>query len=79
MKFTTLAGWNVEVERTKIKEQKGGNGEMTDAPGWTLTFIEAIPGTGDRIVFTFGKDVRDFIVRELTGGVVLHGGELPRI
>jgi hypothetical protein len=35
-------------------------------------------GTGDVTWLAFGKDVRDELVRQLTGGIVLAGGELPR-
>ena len=73
-----LQGWNVAVERIKIQEH-ADNGQPQDAEGWVLVFTEAIPPTKGTVRFAFGKDVRDYMVRELTGGVVLHGGELPRL
>lgn len=35
--------------------------------------------TGDQIRIKFDKSTRDHIVRGLTGGVVLAGGELPKL
>lgn len=78
MKTVALNGWNVGVEKTKIKTAPIGS-VSEEAEGWTLRFVEVMPPTGDQITFTFGRDVRDTIVRELTGGIVLHGGELPRL
>lgn len=79
MKRTQLRGWNVGVEHITIKEPAGDNGGLRDAPGWRLTFIEAIPPTNDVIEFDFGTEVRDMLVRDLTGGIVLHGGDLPKL
>lgn len=78
MKTMTLNGWNVGVEKAQIQTAPIA-GVSETAEGWTLRFIEVLPPTSDQIVFTFGKEVRDMIVRELTGGIVLHGGELPRL
>jgi len=78
MRHEDLRGWNVGVERITITE-RGENGEPKEAGGWMLVFTEALPQSGDTITFKMGRDVRDFVVRELTGGVVLAGGELPRI
>lgn len=78
MKKTELSGWNVSVERRTIQE-KGGNGSPVDTEGWALVLTELMPPTHNKIEYAFGREVRDFIVRELTGGIVLHGGDLPRI
>lgn len=79
MKHLGLQGWNISVEKTTIQEPKGGNGQMADAPGWILVFTEVMPPSGDTIRFAMGREARDFVVREMTGGIVLHGGELPSI
>lgn len=57
----------------------GENGQPVPADGWRMTLEEVIPPSGNKIIFDFGKGVRDYIVRELTGGIVLHGGDLPRL
>lgn len=79
MKLTKLQGWSIAVERARISERAESNGEPREVEGWALVFTEIAPATNDRIVFEFGRDVRDYIVRELTGGVVLAGGDLPRL
>lgn len=77
----TMNGWNVSVEKQVIHQQNpdGPPGQVEPVDGWVLVFDEVIPRTGNTLRFPFGKDVRDMIVRELTGGIVLHGGELPKI
>ena len=35
--------------------------------------------SGDQIRVSFRKDARDELVRQLTGGIVLAGGELPKL
>jgi hypothetical protein len=70
MKITRLRGWNVGVEKAQ-------------APGeddeWRLTFTEKLPPTGDAIIFEMNRDTRDALVRALTDGIVLAGGELPKL
>jgi hypothetical protein len=78
VKQLVLNGWDVHVEKTKILE-RGENGSQTRVDGWALVLTEKIPPTGNVIRYEFGRNVRDFIVRELTGGVVLAGGDLPSI
>lgn len=78
MRHEELRGWNVGVERVKIRE-RGDNGEWRDAEGWALVFTEVIPQTANTITFKMSRDLRDAIVRDLTGGIVLAGGELPKI
>jgi hypothetical protein len=78
MNYTELAGWNVHVEKRTIQQQ-GDNGAPVDVEGWALVFTEMAPPTGNKIQYAFGREVRDFIVRGLTGGIVLHGGELPKL
>lgn len=79
MKTVTLNGWNVGVEKAQIETAPIGDAPPQTAEGWTLRFTEVLQPTGDQIAFTFGREVRDMLVRELTGGIVLHGGELPRL
>ena len=79
MKHTDLQGWNVQVEKKTIAVQDPDSNGFVPGDGWELVFTEVFPQTGDTIRFAFGRDVRDTVVRELTGGIVLHGGELPRL
>ena len=78
MRHEKLRGWNVGVMKTQITVQ-GENGLPIPAEGWLLQLTEMAPPTGNTIEFEFGKDVRDYVVRELTGGIVLHGGDLPQL
>lgn len=71
MKHTNLQGWNIGVHK-----QPGPAGQDDI---WTLIFTETKPPTGDQIIFSMNREVRDHIVRELTGGIVLAGGELPKL
>lgn len=62
-----LRGYNVAVQ----------SGELRDGRRWIFTFADR--HSGDTIRFAFDDDVRDYIVRELTGGIVLAGGDLPKV
>jgi hypothetical protein len=78
VKHLTLQGWNISVEKTTIQApSQSGNGGMVDVEGWVFKFTEVVPPTGDTVSFAFGKDVRDMVVRELTGGIVLPDGSRP--
>lgn len=79
MKHQTLQGWNITVTKTQIAVQDPDSNGFVPGDGWELVFTEMFPQTGNTIRFAFGRDVRDTIVRELTGGIVLHGGELPKL
>lgn len=80
MQHVNLQGWNITVAKTTIMVPSSeGNGEPVPAEGWVLVFTEMVPRSGNTLRYECGRDVRDYIVRELTGGIVLHGGDLPRI
>ena len=78
MLHTTLNGWNYSVNQIMIGEQNA-EGQMVPADGWEIVFTEVMPPTGNTIRFPMGRALRDDLVRSLTGGIVLHGGELPRL
>ncbi len=42
----------------------------------TFTLVMTDKGYGDQIAVTFGKEVRDEVVKDLMGGVILPGGAL---
>lgn len=81
MKHLNLQGWNAQVAKTTIAVQDPDSPPGTFVPGdgWEIVFTEVFPQTGDTVRFAFGREVRDMIVRELTGGIVLHGGEFPKL
>ncbi len=77
-KRTTLHNQHLAVEKgTEIDQQAS---EEAGAPivveTWTIVMSDRT--YGDQFAITFRKDVRDAIVRDLTGGIVLAGGELPQ-
>lgn len=68
---THLWGWNVQA--TKAAEPDGdGMAEV-----WVLEFQER--NTGSQILFSMRRETRDELVRQLTGGLVLAGGEFPKL
>jgi hypothetical protein len=69
MKKTHLHGWNVGVEKTMEEGEEA----------WSIVFQELRPPTGDMIVYTMNRKTRDALVMQLTGGLVLAGGELPKL
>jgi hypothetical protein len=71
MKITRLRGWSIQVHTQPV--------ESEEDPEWVLVFTERFPETGNEIRFEMNRDTRDAVVRSLTGGVVLFGGELPKV
>lgn len=74
---TVLTRTTMQVHHEKVKQQSPTNGGSVEVDQWTFVFLDK--DTGDTIAWSCGKDVRDAIVRQLTGGIVLAGGELPRV
>lgn len=52
-------------------------GELQTAEVWTLVFTDM--QTKDQIRIAFRREARDSLVRQLTGGVVLAGGDFPKV
>jgi len=71
MRIVTLLNQHMQAE--KGSEQ----GPTGVAEVWTLIFSDKV--TGDQVRVSFPREARDEIVRQLTGGIVLAGGELPRL
>jgi len=71
-----LQGWNVGARKIQMPVQ-GDNGDPGLEERWELGFIEV--GSGNRIVFVMDKNTRDVLVRQLTSGIVLAGGDLPQL
>ena len=72
-----LVGWNVAAVKGTETEMRDGEPHAVEA--WRLIFMETVPPSGNQIVFSMRKDTRDELVRQLTGGIVLSGGELPKL
>lgn len=75
-KVTTLVNHHMQaVKGTEVEEQDGEPTGTVDV--WMLVFTDRL--TQDQIRISFRRDARDEIVRQLTGGIVLAGGELPKL
>lgn len=72
---TFLTEHIIDVEKgTELVEREN---ETTAEEKWSLVFQCRV--TGNVIRYSFNRETRDELVRRLTGGVVLHGGELPNL
>lgn len=69
--YTHLAGWQVKAFKGAEPDGDG----MAEV--WTIAFQEQ--GSGNQIVFAMRREARDELVRQLTGGLVLAGGEFPKL
>jgi hypothetical protein len=72
-----MRGYSIRVSRGLIPVGAGENGEPKVEPRWVFAFVDR--QSGDTLRFAFDDEVRDYVVRELTGGVVLAGGNLPKL
>lgn len=72
---TMLVGYHIQA--VKGQEPDTQDGEPTVVDTWTLILTDT--QSRDQIRIAFRRDARDELVRQLTGGIVLAGGELPRI
>lgn len=70
MKIERLRGWGVEVQK---------NTRPGEDDEWALVFTEKFPPTGNAIIFEMDRATRDAVVRGLTDGIVLAGGQLPQL
>lgn len=71
-----LLGWDVAVAKGSrpVKSDDGAPEGMDEV--WLLVYRER--ETGNEITFEMSREIRDFVVRGLTGGIVLAGGDLPQ-
>lgn len=76
-KHTNLVGWDIGARKAAKLVEAGENGEPATEEMWQILLIER--GTNDRITFEMNRVVRDELVRQLTGGIVLAGGDLPQL
>lgn len=77
-KLIELHNQAIGVERGTELDNKLSqeNGSPMVVDTWTIVFQDR--SYGDQIRITVRKDARDALVRDLTGGIVLAGGELPQ-
>lgn len=70
MKYERLRGWSIKIEKKHVP------GEDDE---WVIVFTETYPPTGNVITYEMNRETRDAVVRALTDGIVLAGGDLPRL
>jgi hypothetical protein len=71
-----LDGYHMQAMKgTEVKERDGQPTEAVEV--WQLVLTNMV--SKDQIRISFRREARDELVRQLTGGVVLAGGELPRL
>lgn len=78
-KLTFLSNQHITVEKGQEVDQSAvsANGAPVLVDTWTIVFTDKT--YGDQIRITFRKETRDEVVRLLTGGIVLAGGDLPSV
>jgi hypothetical protein len=78
-KHVILTNQHIGVERGSEldSEESEKNGSPVSVDIWTIVYTDRT--YGDQIKVTFRKDARDALVRQLTGGVILAGGDLPSV
>lgn len=75
--YTNLVGWHMAVTKSREVDEPedGASPEVVDVWALVLTDYQ----TRDQIRIAFRRDTRDELVRQLTDGIVLAGGELPKL
>lgn len=67
----------VKGQETDVVKGENGEEDLEVVPVWTLALTDR--QSGDQIFLSFRREARDELVRQLTGGVVLAGGEFPQV
>ena len=72
-----LVGWHLGVSKGRELDEPtdGAAPEVVDV--WTLVLTDY--QSRDQIHIAFRRDTRDELVRQLTDGIVLAGGQLPKL
>lgn len=71
-KLISLHNQHIAVEKgTELEPDTSADGEPVVHEIWTLIFNDR--SYGDQIRISFRKDVRDQVVKDLMGGVILPG------
>jgi hypothetical protein len=71
-----LFNQHIGADKRKVP-RKGESGDVVYEDEWCIIYTDR--ASGDQIMACFPRDVRDEVVKQLTGGIVLAGGELPRL
>jgi len=74
---TDLVGFHMAAVKGHETDPGKGNGQPETVEVWTLIFTDM--QTKDQIRIAFRKEARDTLVKQLTGGIVLAGGEFPQV
>jgi hypothetical protein len=74
-KLTILNGFHLAVEKGTEDEISEEGVATHDV--WTIVLTDRL--VHDQFRISFRRETRDEVVRQLTGGIVLAGGELPRL
>jgi len=78
MKSTELRNQMISAQKGQAVGPAMENGdEPTVVDIWRVSCVDRV--SGDEVWFVMTKELRDEIVRQLTGGIVLAGGELPKV
>lgn len=67
----------VKSQETDVVPGEDGTETLEVAEVWSIIFTDR--QTQDRIQISFRREARDELVRQLTGGVVLAGGDFPKV
>lgn len=73
--ITMLVGHHIQAVKGNEPETVDGEPQVVDT--WTIVLTDM--QSQDQIRVGMRRDVRDELVRQLTGGIVLAGGELPKL
>lgn len=79
-KYIELWNQHIEVEKATEIDQaatKANGGTPVVVEVWKIIFADR--QLADQHVISIRKEARDDLVRKLTGGVVLAGGDLPSV
>jgi hypothetical protein len=78
-KAIALVNQHIGVERGSEldSEESEKSGAPVSVDTWTIVYTDRT--YGDSIRVTFRREARDALVRQLTGGVILAGGDLPKV
>lgn len=68
---------NFHLAALKGMEVDEGRDETSAVETWMLVLTDRV--SKDQIRISFRREARDELVRQLTGGVVLAGGEFPKV
>lgn len=67
----------VKGQETDVVKDEDGDESLEVAEVWTLVLTDR--QSRDQIRIAFRREARDELVRQLTSGVVLAGGEFPKV